>query len=141
MISPEQDAEEWERKEQEERYRKLFPESKPEKGDFWTFQPKERMLIRNHNLRRRNQYNPVGSKDLPVPRWALCSTRRTEGWKQNDQSFSFEDEWRKGSTSKVSEGSNLKEWWTGKTCFYLQPSFDLDVWLAAKKGQDEVDLK
>ena len=141
LISPEQDAEEWERKEQEERYRKLFPESKPEKGDFWTFQPKERMLIRNHNLRRRNQYNPVGSKDLPVPRWALCSTRRTEGWKQNDQSFSFEDEWRKGSTSKVSEGSNLKEWWTGKTCFYLQPSFDLDVWLAAKKGQDEVDLK
>eukprot|EP00435_Cladocopium_sp_Y103_P021800 s2487_g5.t1 len=138
LITPDQDADEWEDHERQERCLKLFPQVQPEKGDFWKFHPEERMLVRHHTTRRKSQYNPVGSKDLPVPVWALTSKRKTQGWRASEKQFSIEDEWRKSNSKSSSE---VQGWWTGNTCFYLQESFDLEVWLAVKKGQDEVDLK
>ena len=138
LITEAEDPEEWEEEQQRRRFSMLLGEESNHKtSDCWKYQADQRRLTRCHRTRRKGLYHPVGAKDLPVPLWALKSDRQTEK-KRSTESFAVtKDDWRR-NPEKDAKARN--GWWTGETHFILEESFDLQVWLAAKKGQDEVDL-
>ena len=131
LIAAGEDGEEWEDAEHQRRWQRLQQRENPKAGDFWRY-------VRCHQSRRSNKFNPVGCKDLPLPIWALQSERSTDMKDGVSGSRQEKDDWRKGGGDKREKCRKI--WWTGETRFQLEESFDLKAWLAAKKGQDEIDL-
>ena len=109
--------------------------------DYWEVDQLRGKLVRHHVRKRRAGYNPIGAKDLPIPIEEIEDQRSTtvqaRGRDSNKEEKVFLDKW-KGTEKTFFQESN---WWTGKTEFTVKAGGALEVWAAAKKGQDEVDLR
>lgn len=102
--------------------------------DHWEVDTNRGKVIRHHVRKRRSAYNPVGAKDLPVSIDNLEDQRMTI---VKSHGRSHEDDWR-GAGRVFFQESCL---WTGRTEFSVKEGTSLENWVAAKKGQDEVDLR
>ena len=125
------------KEEHEERMRTMMVDQL-QKKDYWELDLVDRKLVRHHNRPRQGRYHPAGAKDLPIPLWSLKDERMTEKKDpRTGQIFTtWQDDWKKKKGQE-----EKKELWCGYTRFAIDEKINLEAWLAAKKGQDEIDLK
>ena len=101
----------------------------------WQVDVWQKKLRRVHASTRRGKFSPNGSQDLPVPLWSLGPTRRTVKMKKGRVVKETEDQWRE---TRGQDGGG--SWWCGVTEFDIVNDGVIEAWVAAKKGQDEVNL-
>ena len=137
LITQAEDHEEWMEMEDQARQGKMFPElARPKRQDYWEVDLCKKQLMRHHVKKRRMRFNPVGSKDMPIPSWAVKPVRTTKRSTPSNEVVVEQDDWK----SRSQDGQS-HFWWKGTTVFQVEDTFDLEVWAATKKGQDEVDLR
>ena len=101
----------------------------------WQVDVDRKKLRRIHGTSRRGRFNPLGSQDIPLPAGVLGNSRRSIVYKKGKVVQEEVDNWR------LPQGDGPKSWWCGVTEFDIIDAGTLEAWAAAKKGQDEVNLK
>ncbi len=133
-----EEEEKEEREEAEERLRrKMFCEEEERLRDFWEVDVEKKKLRRHHAKKRKNAFNPSGSKDMPFGVEMLGGTRKTVRSYANSKGGSdfVEDRWRGRRLT-----GEWNDWWCGFTEFDIEDEKAIEVWVAGRKGQDDVDL-
>ena len=133
---PEDDAEAQEEQDVKRMSQLIVKRAGTEK-DFWQVDVEGKVLRRHHLKKRKGVYNPAGAKDIPFSTRALGSGRKTKATLLKDgQEQLFQDRWRSNEEESTPLG-----WWCGCTEFEIEDEEALNVWIAGRKGQDDVDLK
>ena len=89
--------------------------------------------MRHHQRRRKAKFDPIYSRDSPIPHTMLMEKRVTHVKNQSGPPAE-EDDWH------LPKVKFKEEWWRGHTTFYIQDIEDARNYVAEKRGQDEVSL-
>ena len=89
--------------------------------------------MRHHQRRRKAKFDPIYSRDSPIPHTMLMEKRVTHVKNQSGPPAE-EDDWH------LPKVKFKEEWWRGHTTFYIQGIEDARNYVAEKRGQDEVSL-
>ena len=89
--------------------------------------------MRHHQRRRKAKFDPIYSRDSPIPHTMLMEKRVTHVKNQSGPPAE-EDDWH------LPKVKFKEEWWRGHTTFYIQDIEDARNHVAEKRGQDEVSL-
>ena len=135
-MDEEEELEERAEEERLHREERLFGEQRQQK-DFWEVDDGAKKLRRHHVKKRKGAFNPSGSKDIPFGVALLGGSRKSVKKlvnKDHDE-VQIEDRWRSKSIT-----GEWNDWWCGFTEFEIEDEKAFEVWVAGRKGQDDVDL-
>ena len=134
-LADSSDYDESEEAEMRHRVKQIFHNSTVGNQNGWQVDEARKKLIRIHGTNRKGKFNPSGCQDIPISPGSLGPSGRSIWYKKDKVVKEEVDNWL------VKNDSASRVWWCGVSEFDIVDEEALQNFVAAKKGQDEVNLR